>query len=756
VPGRFPANVQFYRTHAYLAALDAGYVGTLAVEPMAKRADQLTVSESDPIERGARELGRRPDQLYRLLVDSVEDYAIFALDPHGNIVSWNTGAERINGYTAEEAIGRHFSLFYPADRVAARFPDYELREADRVGRFEDEGWRLRKDGTRFWSNVVITALRDQAGKLIGFAKVTRDLTDRRAAEEALRASDERFRILVQGVRDYAIFMLDAKGYVATWNPGVERIKGYTADELVGKHFSIFYTPEDLADHKPERELAIATAAGVYEEEGWRVRKDGTRFWANVVITALRDAEGNLAGFGKVTRDLTERRASQERAIEDARRVAAEEAARRISDRTRERAQQLQSITAELAATHTLPEVAAVLFGPGLRAVGAVAGALGLLDEAGSSVTLAGDGGHWQLPEWTRSIPLGDNVPLTEVVRTAKPVVCVSRAERDARFPRLAEVLAPYGSTLVFPLSARGGTVGSIAFHRIREGAPTADDLEFMKALAQQAAQAVERAMLSSAEQEARARADEANRAKSEFLASMSHELRTPLNAIAGYAELIDLGLRGAVTEEQRADLQRIKRSQQHLLRIINDILNYSRIEAGRTNYSLTAVPVREMLETVAPMILPQARAKRLEFIVQPCAPDLIVWADRARVEQILLNLMANAVKFTAEGSVSVGCGADSRGDVATITVADTGVGIPADQLERIFEPFVQVGRSLTNSTDGTGLGLAISRDLARAMAGDIRVRSEIGRGSEFTLTLPRSMPDPDEVRNEKTAATATR
>jgi signal transduction histidine kinase len=278
----------------------------------------------------------------------------------------------------------------------------------------------------------------------------------------------------------------------------------------------------------------------------------------------------------------------------------------------------------------------------------------------------------------------------------------------------------------------------------------------MKALAQQAAQAVERAMLSSAEQEARARADEANRAKSEFLASMSHELRTPLNAIAGYAELIDLGLRGAVTEEQRADLQRIKRSQQHLLRIINDILNYSRIEAGRTNYSLTAVPVREMLETVAPMILPQARAKRLEFIVQPCAPDLIVWADRARVEQILLNLMANAVKFTAEGSVSVGCGADSRGDVATITVADTGVGIPADQLERIFEPFVQVGRSLTNSTDGTGLGLAISRDLARAMAGDIRVRSEIGRGSEFTLTLPRSMPDPDEVGNEKTAATATR
>ncbi|HEY4218948.1 MAG TPA: PAS domain S-box protein [Gemmatimonadaceae bacterium] len=700
-----------------------------------------------PKRDSVHDIGQPIEELYRLLVDSVEDYAIFALDPHGYIISWNTGAERINGYTAKEAIGQHFSMFYPQDRIAARFPEHELREAERVGRFEDEGWRLRKGGARFWSNVLITALRDPAGRLIGFAKVTRDLTERRAAEDALRVSDERFRVLVQGVRDYAIFMLDAHGFVATWNAGVERIKGYTADEIVGKHFSVFYTPEDLATRKPERELKIAVAKGVYEEEGWRVRKDGSRFWANVVITALWNADGTLAGFGKVTRDLTERRAAHARAIEDARRFAAEEGARRIADETRERAQVLQTLTAQLAAVHTIDEVADLLCGPAKRAMKADAIALALLDESGTKIRLAADRGFAEIPDWSREIALDSAVPLTEPVRTGKPVVLSSRADRDALFPEAAITLARYGSTVVFPLSARGGTVGTMAIHRIREEPLPQDDFAFMEAFAQQAAQAVERAMLSAAEQEARAKADEANRAKSEFLASMSHELRTPLNAIAGYAELIDLGLRGAVTDEQRLDLQRIKRSQQHLLRIINDILNYSRIEAGRTNYSFGQVKIHEVLDAVTTMITPQAQAKQLEFTVTPCDEHVVVCADKARVEQILLNLLANAVKFTSAGRVDVTCSVEPLGDVA-ITVSDTGLGIPDDQLERIFEPFVQVGRSLTHSADGTGLGLAISRDLARGMSGDIQAQSELGRGSTFTLTLPRWAPASNSVDDD--------
>jgi len=493
-------------------------------------------------------------ELHRLLVESVDDYAIFALDPDGYILSWNAGAQRFKGYTADEAIGKHFSIFYPREKIEKRFPEFELKEAARVGRFEDEGWRVRKDGTRFWANVVITALRDAAGHLVGFAKVTRDLTERRLAEDALRESEERFRLLVQGVRDYAIFMLDPTGHISTWNTGAERIKGYTSDEVIGKHFSIFYTAEDLESGKPARELKIATKTGVYEEEGWRVRKDGTRFWASVVITALHKPDGSLAGFAKVTRDLTERRAAHERAIETARKAAA---------------------------------------------------------------------------------------------------------------------------------------------------------------------------------------SDEANRTKSQFLAAMSHELRTPLNAIGGYTDLLAMGVRGPVSEEQLEDLQRIKRSQQHLLGIINDILNFSRIEAGQTTYDYSTVPLSDVTEAVGHMIEPQAAAKGLELEVHECPVEVAAWADKAKVEQILINLLSNAVKFTEQGKVTLECDWHDSQRVL-IAVTDTGVGIPTDHLETIFEPFVQVGRSLTQSQEGTGLGLAISRDLARGMGGDIVVTSEPQKSSRFTLILPRT------------------
>jgi PAS domain S-box-containing protein len=490
--------------------------------------------------------------LYRLLVESVDDYAIFALDPNGDILSWNAGAQRIKGYTADEAIGKHFSIFYPPEKIKAGFPQFELREAARVGRFEDEGWRIRKDGSRFWANVVITALRDPGGNLVGYAKVTRDLSQRRLAEEALRESEERFRLLIQGVRDYAIFMVDPTGIITTWNAGAERIKGYTADEIIGKHFSIFYTPEDLESGKPARELEIAARTGVYEEEGERIRKDGTRFWASVLITALRKPDGSLAGFAKITRDLTERHAAQARAIEVARQAAA---------------------------------------------------------------------------------------------------------------------------------------------------------------------------------------SDEANRTKSEFLAAMSHELRTPLNAIGGYTDLLTMGVRGQMTPEQLADLERIKRSQQHLLGIINDILNFSRIEAGQVSYDYSAVPLSTVIEGIGDMIEPQAAAKGVKLDVEKGPVDIVAWADKAKLEQILLNLLSNAVKFTTAGSVTLECSRYDSQSVS-ITVADTGLGIPANHLEKIFEPFVQVGRSLTQSHEGTGLGLAISRDLARAMGGDILVTSKLNRGSRFTVILP--------------------
>jgi PAS domain S-box-containing protein len=556
------------------------------------------------VARAPAGIGRQMAELHRLLVESIQDYAIFALDPDGYIMSWNAGAQRFKGYTEDEIIGKHFSIFYPREVAAEGFPEFELRTAANTGRFEDEGWRIRKDGSRFWANVVITALRDkESGKLLGFAKVTRDLTERREAEEALRESEERFRLMVEGVKDYAIFMLDPTGHVATWNDGAERINGYRAKEIIGQSFSKFYPPEDIAANKPARELEIAARTGKYEEEGSRVRKNGEKFWASVLITALRNRAGDLVGFGKVTRDLTERRAAQQRMIDDARRVASEEAARREAEL---REKQLRGLAAQLKAQ-------------------------------------------------------------------AKELAAQTKDAEESR--------------------------------------QRAD--------------------------ESRAKADEANRAKSQFLAAMSHELRTPLNAIGGYADLLLLGLSGPVTQQQQEQLGRIKRSQEHLLGIINDILNFSRIEAGQLTYEIGPVVLADVVESVILMITPQAQKKGVRFEDAGCRSDIVARADRAKVDQIVLNLVSNAVKFTESGGlITLSC-EQFGSDRVVLIVRDTGSGIPADKLDAVFEPFIQVGRTLTSTREGAGLGLAISRDLARAMNGDITVESELGVGSKFSLILPR-------------------
>src|ERR1700744_5246040 len=271
----------------------------------------------------AREIGggkedlRQSEERFKLLVESVRDYAIFMLDPSGQVLTWNAGAERFKGYRANEIIGQHFSRFYPAEEVARGLPEHELQVASKEGTFEDEGWRVRKDGTLFWANVVITAMRDGQGELVGFAKVTRDLTQRRAHEEDLRRSEERFRLLIEGVAEYAIFMLDPNGRVSTWNTGAERIKGYAANEIIGQHFSIFY-PQDAKDSGwPDHELREAAEKGKFTDIGCRLLLEKTKIYANVTITALRDDAGKLLGFAKLTRDLTE--AKRAEAMESANR-----------------------------------------------------------------------------------------------------------------------------------------------------------------------------------------------------------------------------------------------------------------------------------------------------------------------------------------------------------------------------------------------------------------------------------------------------
>jgi PAS domain S-box-containing protein len=509
---------------------------------------------------------RQSEERFRLLVASIRDYAIFMLDPEGHVLTWNAGAERFKGYQANEIIGQHFSRFYPPEALARGLPAYELQVANATGVFEDEGWRVRKDGSLFWANVVITAVRNAEGVLLGFAKVTRDLTQRRTHEEELRRSEERFRLLVEGVREYAIFMLDPNGIVSSWNAGAQRIKGYTAAEIIGRHFSVFYPQEARESGWPEHELQQAAATGGFVDTGWRLRKDGTTFWANVTITTLRDDAGNLLGFAKLTRDLTETK-----------RVEAIEAA------TQEH------------------EV--------------------MLD-----------------------------------------------AERSARMS-----------------------------------------------------------------------AQRATRVKDEFLATLSHELRSPLSAILGWTQVLLRGDTPKGPEEQRRAVEVIDRNARAQVQLIDDLLDLSRIMTGKLRLDLQQVSFVDVVEAAVDSAKPAAEAKGIRLKAILSSSKDIVSADSGRLQQVVWNLLTNAIKFTPKkGQIQVVL--QRVNSHVELSVSDTGVGIPASYLPYVFDRFSQQDSSTTRAFGGLGLGLAISKQLVELHGGVIRAASQgEGRGATFTVQLPLSI-----------------
>lgn len=284
--------------------------GELLISPLYDEQKQLSGYSCilrDISDRKASEIElRKTVERYHLMVEGVMNYSIFMIDINGYIQTWNEGGKNIKGYSSNDIIGKHFSIFYTAEDNANDKPARELQIAVATGKYEETGWRVKKNGSVFWAHVLITSLYNEENRLIGFSKVTHDLTEQKESEETLRQSEERFRLLVEQVVDYAIFMLDVKGRIISWNEGARRIKGYEAGEIIGKYFSIFYPEEDIISGKPSFELKEAIRTGKYEEEGWRLRKDGTQFWANVIITAVYDAKKHLIGFSKVTRDLTER------------------------------------------------------------------------------------------------------------------------------------------------------------------------------------------------------------------------------------------------------------------------------------------------------------------------------------------------------------------------------------------------------------------------------------------------------------------
>ena len=493
---------------------------------------------------------RQSGELFRLLVEGVEDYAIFMLDPQGRVASWNAGAQKIAGYAAAEILTEHFSRLYPPEAVAKGRPEHALRTAEATRRFEDEGWRVRKDGSRFWASVMITRVNDRSGEHRGFANVMRDLTEHRRHEESLRQSEERFRLLAEGVQDYAIFMLDVEGHVSSWNLGAERIKGFRPAEIMGRHFSTFYPPEDLLSGKPDQMLRAARELGRVEDEGWRIRKDGSRFWANVVMTAIYDRSRTLVGFAKVTRDMTERR----------------------------RAESLEQAS----------------------------------------------------------------------LRTK------------------------------------------------------------------------------------------------EFLAVLAHELRHPLAPIRNAAGVMRLRSDGDPMIEWSQEV--IDRQVGHLARLVDDLLDLSRITSGKIMLRREPIALADIVdravESSRPMIL--ARKHRLEVRV-PDEP-LHVDADPVRLTQVMINLLNNSAKFTPAGGL-IEITVAREGNEGLVRVRDTGIGISADLIPRMFDLFTQGNRTGDGAEGGLGVGLTLVRRLVEMHGGSVQASSEgPGHGSEFSVRLKLFVTGPSRGR----------
>ncbi|HEX3853030.1 MAG TPA: PAS domain S-box protein, partial [Polyangiaceae bacterium] len=474
------------------------------------------------------------------------------------------------------------------------------------------------------------------------------LEQRRAAQEALLASEARFHQLVDAITDYAIFLLDSGGHVTTWNPGAQKIKGYTQEEILGRHFSVFYTAEDRAARKPERILETVRREGHYEEESWRVRKDGSQFWANVVITALRDQKGELAGFAKVTRDLTAKREAEEKARE----LAREQIARAASEKASHQLARLNRVGALFIAEPSRFETVLLeIVDAAIDIAAADFGNIQLLGPEGAELRIAAQRGfpQWWLDFWNRT-SAGQGSCGTALERGERVVIeDVEESSIFAGTPALeVQRRAGVRAVVSIPIVSRSGrSIGIFSTHYRSPQRPDDQTLQMLDMLARQAADIIDRARSEQASELVRHELEQASRAKDEFLATASHELRTPLNAMLGWATILRRDHHDPVKLER--GLQVIERNVKAQTRIVSDLLDVSRIISGKLCLSLKKTPVSAVIHAAADVVRSAADAKRVALVLD-LEPDVgLTIADPDRLQQIVWNLLVNAVRFTPGG-----------------------------------------------------------------------------------------------------------
>jgi len=614
-------------------------------------------------------------QWLQVTLSSIGD-AVITTDAQGGVTFLNPVAQSLTGWAQKDAAGiplnTVFKIINENTRHVVENPATRaLREGLIVG-LANHTLLIAKDGTERAIDDSAAPIRNERGEIAGVVLVFRDVTERRQAEQALRESEERFRLLVEGAQDYAIFMLDPQGKIASWNAGAERIKGYHAAEIIGKHFSVFYPRDAIEACWPQHELEIAVAEGRFEDEGWRLRKDGSSFWANVVITAVRDENGNLKGFSKITRDLTERMQKEAQLRESENRF------RRLFETAKDGILILDFST-------------------------------GQIEDANSFIAeLLGYSTHELLGKQLWQIGLFKDIQASQAA---------FRQLQEQGYIRYSDL----------PLQTRDGRIVEVEF------ISNVYHLDLQPVIQCNIRDITERRQLERAQAQAEVSAD-LHRRKDEFLAMLSHELRNPLAAIVNAVEVLDLEKHEYPIQEKATNI--IKRQVGNLTVLVNELLEVSRILSGGIQLHREDVDLRGLVERALETARPLIEEREHELSVSLPAEPIWLHADPVRLEEVIVNLLNNAAKYTPRGG-HIWLSIQQEQDVAVLSVRDSGVGIDPELLPHIFDLFTQAQRSLDRSQAGLGVGLTVVRKLLEMQRGTIEAHSKgLGQGSEFIVRLP--------------------